>query len=206
MMSQNSLSRLRPTDVPALAALHRRALPTFFLSCLGEGFLAQFYRGFVGDGTAVTVVAHDGDGRPVGAVVGTTEPAGFFRRLLRRRWLGFGIAALGAVARRPSTIPRLLRAVTYRGGAASPSDGALLSSVCVDPTIQGRGLGRELIEAWEAEAARMGAARAFLTTDAEDNDAVNAFYRSRGWSLEDRFVTREGRAMNRYTKRLDRTA
>ena len=92
-----------------------------------------------------------------------------------------------------------------RGEAGSRVEGALLSSVCVDPGLQGQGVGRDLLAAWEGRAAQQGASAAYLTTDADDNDAVNAFYRARGWHLADTFATAQGRRMNRYEKRLDPT-
>ena len=88
-----SLSPVVSSDVRALARLHREAFPGFFLSSLGEPFLVQFYRGFLKDDSAVTVVAHDDVGTVIGAAVGTTEPQTFFRRLFRRRWLGFALAS-----------------------------------------------------------------------------------------------------------------
>jgi GNAT superfamily N-acetyltransferase len=200
-----AIAPLRAEDARSVAALHRTAFPSFFLSTLGEPFLVEFYLAFVDDESAVTAVARDADGTPVGAVVGTLEPAGFFSRLLRRRWWGFAMASLRAVGRHPSSAPRLIRAVAYRGGADSPASGALLSSVCVDPALQGSGVGRQLLESWEQLVLRRGESQAFLTTDADGNEAVNGFYQSRGWEVADTFVTREGRSMNRYKKRLGRT-
>jgi hypothetical protein len=45
----------------------------------------------------------------------------------------------------------------------------------------------------------MGVTHAFLTTDADGNDAINRFYTAQGWRLAGEYVTREGRRMNRYT-------
>jgi len=198
-----TLGPLTAADVRPLARLHRAAFPSFFLSTLGEPFLVQFYRGFLMDDTAVSVVARDVRGSVLGAVVGTTQPVGFFGRLLRRRWPGFLVASLRAVVVHPTSAPRLLRALRYRGGAGSDSPGALLSSICVDPSEQRAGLGRELIATWAWEVASRGARAAFLTTDAQGNDAINRFYRAQGWTLAESFRTREGRLMNRYTISLD---
>ncbi|MEL4359214.1 MULTISPECIES: GNAT family N-acetyltransferase [unclassified Luteococcus] len=193
---------LHPADIESVVELHRRAFPDFFLSQLGPNFLAQFYKGFLTDPTAVTVVAHDEAGKVLGAVVGTTQPAGFFSRLLKRRLLGFVGASAQAAAQDPKRIPRLARGVLYRGEAGERVEGALLSSICVDPATQGSGVGKLLIEAWCAEARMRGAQRAFLTTDAADNEATNGFYQRNGWTLTKEFSTPEGRAMNRYEKEL----
>jgi len=194
---------LTPADVRPLARLHRAAFPGFFLSSLGEPFLVQFYRGFLMDDSAVCVVARGVDGAVLGAVVGTTQPAGFFGRLAKHRWPGFVLASVHAVVSNPKATPRLLRAVRYRGETRAGDQGALLSSICVDPSLHGAGVGRQLVEAWTDAIAGRGVDTAFLTTDAEGNDAVNRFYQAGGWALSDNYLTREGRSMNRYTKRLD---
>lgn len=195
---------MRPTDAPQLATLHAAAFPTFFLSSLGERFLSEFYRGFADDPSAVVVVQPGADGCPVGVAVGTVEPDRFFSRLLRRRLWGFLGAAAGAAAKNPRAIGRLVRAVAYRGDPADAHAGALLSSICVDPKLGGRGHGRRLIEAWESRAYALGARSAYLTTDATGNARTNRFYAESGWTLSDSFATPQGRAMNRYIKGLGR--
>ena len=197
-----SLGPLTSADVRPLARLHGAAFPGFFLSSLGEPFLVQFYRGFLTDESAVTVVARAEDGTVLGAVVGTTEPAGFFGRLVRSRWPGFALASCRAVLRNPKALPRLLRAARYRGGDDADSGGALLSSICVDPAAQGAGVGRRLIEAWMDAVADRGVDTAFLATDADDNAAVDHFYREHRWTPSGSYRTPEGRSMNRYTTRL----
>lgn len=191
-----------PADVPALADLHRRAFPDFFLSRLGDPFLRQLYLGYTSDPDAVVSVARDQHGHVIGACVGTTHPSGFFSRLLKERFIGFVRASLLAAVRNPQFAPRLLAAVAYRGDAPPGLDGALLSSLCVDPKAQNEGIGRALEEAWCVRAAELGARRAFLTTDADGNEAANRFYQRRGWQLTDQFVTKQGRRMNRYRREL----
>ncbi len=200
-MTGTVLGPLRARDVDELAGLHRAAFPDFFLSRLGRPFLVQFYAGFLDDESAVTVVARTQEGTVIGAAVGSTQPAGFFRRLLRRRWRQFGLASARYVLRSPASAPRLLRAVRYRGGGDERA-GALLSSICVLPGQRQLGVGARLLAEWAGAAERAGADRAFLTTDAQDNDAVNRFYQRHGWTMTATFRTPEGRAMNRYTTEL----
>lgn len=189
---------IAPEDAPLLARLHQRAFPDFFLSRLGEPFLVQFYLGFIDDPTAVVVVVRGDDHHPQGVAAGTTNAPGFFGRLLRRRLFGFVRASARAVLRYPSAAPRLLKAVLYRGDVPQGHEGALLSSICVDPALSGRGIGSVLLSGWTMRARDMGVERAFLTTDAEGNDAVNAWYQRAGWVVADQFVAAGGRLMNRY--------
>jgi dTDP-4-amino-4,6-dideoxygalactose transaminase/ribosomal protein S18 acetylase RimI-like enzyme len=194
--------QLRPDHVAGVVDVHMRAFEAFFLTFLGPKFLAEFYRSFTEDAAGVGVVAEErGTGRVLGAVVGPLVPGGYFKRLLKRRWWAFCMASARAVLRRPSVAGRLVRAVFYRG--ESPHEGperALLSSICVDPAAQGGGVGRAMVEAWLGEVRRRGGPGAFLTTDAEGNEAVNAFYQRLGWRLESTFTRPEGRVMNRYVR------
>lgn len=191
-------NRITRADAVPLARIHQAAFPDFFLSQLGEPFLVQFYLGYVTDPTAVIAISRDSSGCPVGIAVGTTDPVGFFGRLLRRRLLGFAGASARAALKDPSVAPRLLRAVTYRGDNPPGREGALFSSMCVDPSLSGQGIGSKLIRGWTRRAWAMGAERAFLTTDSVGNDAVNSWYLREGWVLSDRFTAHGDRPMNRY--------
>lgn len=188
---------LTATDVATLAQVHRAGFPGFFLSSLGTPFLRQLYAGYASDPTALTVVARAG-GRPIGAVLGTSEPAGFYAALLRRRLPGFAIAGLRGAVRNPRAVPRLVRALRYRGDAPTDRPGALLSSIVVRPEWAGVGIGGELMRRWLDLAAARGVTRAYLTTDRDDNAGVHAFYAGHGWGVDGQFATPEGRAMTRY--------
>lgn len=194
-MIEHTITR---ADAVPLARIHQAAFPDFFLSRLGEPFLVQFYLGYVTDPTAVIVISRDSAGRPQGVAVGTTDPVGFFGRLLRRRCVGFVGASTRAAMKHPSTAPRLLSALTYRGDNPPGRPGALFSSMCVDPSLGGQGIGSQLIRGWTRRARAMGAELAFLTTDAVGNDSVNSWYGREGWMLSDRFVAHGDRPMNRY--------
>lgn len=198
--------RLENQHVAQAAEVHMCAMPGFFLSFLGAGFLRQFYRSFVGNNEVVALVAVEGEPQAVlGLAVGPLAPAGFFKRLLKRRWPAFCIASMWALVRRPWITPRIMRALTYRGEAPVGAARALLSSLAVDPSAQGRGVGKKLVHAWVEQARQAGAAGCYLTTDAVGNDQVNAFYRGMGWTLESSFTTPQGRQMNRYVLDLPAT-
>jgi ribosomal protein S18 acetylase RimI-like enzyme len=164
--------------------------------------LRQLYLGYITDPDAVVSVARSQDGCVIGICVGTINPPGFFSRLLKRNFFGFFRCSLSAVLRDPRVTPRLLAALTYRGDVPPGLEGALLSSLCVDPGVQHVGIGRALDEGWRLRASERGAQTAFLTTDADGNDAVNRFYERGGWLLNDQYVTRQGRRMNRYRRSL----
>ena len=102
------------------------------------------------------------------------------------------------MVRRPSCVPRLFRAVFYRGESPSGPTRALLSSVAVDQNIQRSGVGKKLVGYWVDEARRRGASGCYLTTDADGNNKVNDFYQSLNWRIENTYTTPEGRRMYYY--------
>jgi len=192
------IAPLAPDDVDMVVKLHLRAFPDFFLSFLGPRFLREFYLAFLMDPVGMAFVARSEHDEVVGVIVGPLDPRGFFGRLLRRRWWAFALASAAALLRKPAIAPRLIRALGYRGEAPTDARRALLSSIAVDPSSQGAGIGRRLVECWLAEAKRRGAIGCCLTTDAQGNEAVNTFYRRVGWKLESTYTTPQGRIMDRY--------
>jgi GNAT superfamily N-acetyltransferase len=143
-------------------------------------------------------VAEEDAGLVLGVVVGPQNPEGYFRRLLKRRWWAFCASSAWALVKKPTIAPRLFRAVFYRGEAPPGPPRALLSSVAVAPEAQGKGIGAALVRRWVEEARARGAAGCYLTTDADNNEAVNRFYQKLGWTVESTYATPEGRRMNRY--------
>lgn len=193
-----ALEGFTPAEARELAELHVRSFPGFFLAQLGPAFLTRFYRGYGRDPEA-QVLTYRKDGKIIGCVVGTTNPGGFYGRLLKRDFLGFGATAAIAGLRNPAAIKRILRGLTYRGGESGGEPGAaLLTSICLDPEQRGSGLGGKLMQDAFRMFARAGADSVVLTTDADDNDAVNAMYSKLGGDRDHTWTTPEGRRMNRY--------
>jgi len=190
---------MAPGDISRVVEIHLASFRGFFLSFLGPRFLREFYRGTLNDPASLVFVAVDGPGRIAGFIAGHVEPSSFYKRLLMRRGWAFAMASIGPVLRRPSIIPRLFRAMRYRGGTPAKPGGALLASLAVHPEMQAVGAGKLLVRRFAEECFRRGAAYIYLTTDRENNDAVNRFYQSLGWKIETEVVTPEGRALNFYT-------
>jgi ribosomal protein S18 acetylase RimI-like enzyme len=193
---------LRPAslgELPRIVAAHQAAFPGFFLTLLGPRFLRELYAGFLTAGSSICYVAENG-GECLGFVVGTTEPAGFFKRLLARRWHAFLYAGLPFLISHPVSVSeRFLAALFFRGDLpAVITDGTLLSSIAVLPSAKGRGIGWALVEKFCAEAEARGSGYVYLVTDENDNHGANRFYRKCGFSLDGSSRRKSGRVMNRY--------
>lgn len=195
---------LRVNEIPRAVAIHESAFPNFFLTFLGPGFLSLLYRFYI-KGDTETALAVILKGQVVGTVLGTTEPKGFYRRLATRYSPLFALAALKSFCRKPSILPRLVRALFYRGDAPYFSgDAALLASICVDPAVQNAGIGRKLVDSFETEVSKRGINFVYLSTDRHNNEKICSFYEKLGWTVESEFMTPEGRVMSVYGKFLGR--
>lgn len=186
-------------DIKEVVNVHIRAFPGFFLTFLGPKFLKVFYNSFTYNTTGIGFVAENSvTGKVLGVIVGPLVPDGYFKRLLKKRWWAFCLASFTAILKRPAVVKRLFRALFYSGQAPQGSKRALLSSIAVDPEAQGQGVGRSLVERWVEEVRLQGGKGCYLTTDAENNEKINTFYRKLGWKINSTYVTPEGRKMNRY--------
>jgi ribosomal protein S18 acetylase RimI-like enzyme len=179
------------------AEMHLLAFRGFFLASLGRGFLRELYRQAAAQEQTVGYVVLDDKDDVVGALFGLTEQSGFYRAMFRRRWWAFAFHSAGALLRRPWILPRLVRA---RSRSSNPPPFDLrplgsIESVAVDPRYQGKGLGAALLRAASEEFVRRGVHAIYLTTDADRNDKVRAFYKSQGWRFQGYFTTPEGRRM-----------
>jgi ribosomal protein S18 acetylase RimI-like enzyme len=190
-------------DLERIVTLHVAAFPGFFLTELGPGFLRAYYRAVLRFDGGFMLVA-EMDGRVAGFAAGFADPRRFYAGF-RRRPLSFALALLVGLLRRPWLVGRILsrvRSVVARGRAThvGPASGGdcELSSLAVDPSARRRGIGQRLVAAFVAEARGKGLDVVRLTTDARENDPVNAFYASLGFRIASHGNAGEARPMNEY--------
>ncbi|WP_371372109.1 GNAT family N-acetyltransferase [Sporomusa aerivorans] len=185
-------------DVDHVVAIHLRSFSGFFLSFLGYQFLKAYYSAVCYAADGLRFVFLDESGKIAGFVVGASNPRGFYSRLLKRDWYKFAAASVEAIFRNPLIIPRLLRALLFPGSNPVGLHVAGLFSIAVSPSDQTKGGGTMLLSAFIAEAGRRGCKQIVLTTDKDNNDAVNKFYVKNGLEVSRQYSTPEGRQMNEY--------
>lgn len=182
---------MRCDDLDHVVRVHLAAFPNFFLSFLGPRFLREFYGAVMRDGIAI--VAEDAG--ILGFVAGMPEARGFYRKLLRRRFVPVALSLLPAIVKRPATIARVFRRAKQR--TSEEHAGVELMSIAVDPARQSRGAGRALVAAF---AARVGGRPLWLVTDSDENDRVKSFYESLGFVKTRTFTNAEGRKLDEYAR------
>jgi len=197
----NDIRPMQLFDVKDVVEIHLKSFPGFFLTFLDSRFLSEFYMGILDDPTGFAYVNID-VGCIIGFVAGTSQPAGFYSRLLNRRWWRFALSALIPILKNPLIIPRLLRAIRKPQDVLNQPETGTLMSIAVAPEAQGQGIGQRLVKAFLEESARRGLKHVDLTTDMNNNASVNQFYQRMGFRVSRTFVTPEGREMNEYVMDL----
>lgn len=177
--------------------VHLKSFKGFFLTFLGKNFLKLLYSSIIEDPSGIGYVYIYNDD-VIGLVFGSTQPTGLYRRLIKKRWLKFGLAALKAVVKKPKIIIRLLRSFKLANQENNTPGRGTLMSIAVDPTHQGKNIGKELISNFLNEVKKRGCLSVVLTTDAEENEKVNNFYMGMNFTLNRTYTTPEGRKMNEY--------
>jgi ribosomal protein S18 acetylase RimI-like enzyme len=185
-------------DLPGIVDIHQKAFSHFFLTRLGSEFLRNYY-GLVLTYRSGIIVVSERLGALEGFACGFVDPAEFYRLMWRSRRI-FALPVLSALVRHPSLATKVLYGVHRIQTPPSelPARSCELSSIAVEPEMSGNGLGKILMRAFLAQARSMNAQCVYLTTDADGNDAANAFYRDVGFQHTRRFLQRKGRWMNEY--------
>lgn len=191
------IREMTQSDVKRVVELHQNAFEGFFLTSLGSRFLTEIYSAIVEDPTGISLLAYDGQDI-YGFAVGTTKPAKFYRRLIRKRLWKFFLASLAPIIRNPRILPHLVRGLSLPTEAARPEGWGTLLSIGVTREARNLGIGHLLVTAFLKESVQRGLKKVNLLTDKYHNDAVNNFYQHEGFQYDHSFVTAEGRWMNEY--------
>jgi ribosomal protein S18 acetylase RimI-like enzyme len=186
------------SDVAGIVTIHQTAFSNFFLTQLGAEFLSKYYSLVLTYHSGIILVSEEQD-RLKGFACGFVDPAEFYRLMWRTK-LTFAQPVVSVLLRHPSLITKVLYGVRriHTPSSEWPPRSCELSSIAVAPEASGNGLGKSLIGAFLTRARSMDARCVYLTTDADGNDAANAFYRNAGFQYTRRFRQREGRWMNEY--------
>jgi len=192
---------VRPADRRHLSGIvrcHQAAFPGQFLTRLGPGFLAAYYRYYLDSPRGINLVATGPGDRVVGFVSGG-DPAlrGRFIRSQVPRYAGLLLfrGVLDPFVRRRLRVHlgNLARIAARRlgraggipaggGGDPDPEGASVLLSIAVDPSATGRGIGRMLMEAFRRESRRLGYPAMVLSAHA-DNDPAIRLYLACGWEV-----------------------
>lgn len=193
-------------DVAETVRIHTAAFPGFFLSSLGAGFLQCMYQAYTYYAQASLLVAIDPDGKQIGFAAFSNNVSGVYKYMLKTNFLKLTFHVLIAAMRRPRLFAGVIRRAMGVGVDSGEDDTVELTSIGVSPAYQGEGAGRSLLDAVKGNIDFRRFSFLSLTTDAKDNEQVNAFYLKNGFQLHRTFATREGRVMHEYRYHPKETA
>ncbi|HZW04012.1 MAG TPA: GNAT family N-acetyltransferase [Anaerolineaceae bacterium] len=192
MQNNVAVRPLQVSHLPVVAAIHMRAFPDSALSKLGAEAVRRYYEWqLTGPHDVHAVGAFTGDrlagfcfgGRFRGALVGFLRKNRAYLSflVLRKPWLLFNPLfrerlAFGLRTYRRRFSGQQSAAVPVTGGPAPYG----ILSIAVDPLIQGKGIGRALMQDAEQVARRAGFTEMVLTVHHDNVQAIR-FYEKLDW-------------------------
>lgn len=195
-----SLSKLDVSETDQIAKIHQNAFQNFFLTSLGSNFLSVFYSSIIKSDKAIAIGAYY-DNRLIGFAVGTKSKRGFYVDILKSNFGTLFYSAIKHLVFNPNKILRLAKSfLTKETTSKEYLNCASLLSICVEPNKSGGNIGKKLLEAFELETKKYNN-EITLTTDKDENEYVNAFYKKNGYVLCNTF-NQGNRQMNLYYKKL----
>lgn len=177
--------------------IHTAAFKGFFLTFMGKGFLKLMYKCYCKHESSNILVAFE-ESNPIGFLAYSEDLSGLYKFMLKRHFIGFAWYSMLACIRRPKYFMRLIRALNKPNEAKCEDKYVKITSICVNPDHNSKGIGSKLIEAIKTKIGSADYKYILLETDAEKNEAVNQFYLKNGFVLKSQIVTHEGRKMNEY--------
>ncbi|MEO7836785.1 MAG: GNAT family N-acetyltransferase [Acidimicrobiales bacterium] len=181
----------RDGDAAAMACLHQEGIGEGFLSTLGHSFLARLYRRVVRSPGGFGFVA--GSNTEVEGFIAGTEAVG---RLYREFLVRDGVmAVLGSLPELLRGWRRARETLSYGRKESGRHDlpAAELLAVAVSPALQGRGVGRRLVEEFVAELGCRGVNSAKVVVGADNGPAL-ALYKKCGFRAAARRELHRGTA------------
>lgn len=186
-----SVREARDADLQAVAELHVAAFPESVLGQLGVEAVRRNYVWQLHGPHDVTALVAELDGRPVGFLFGGVfrgSTIGFVKSqkfFLARQVLRHPKVLLDRIGL--NRIRLALRLVSSRWSTPAPEVPAAVPrssfgvlAIAVDPTVQGHGVGRELMAVASATATADGFESMHLSVHPDNLQAVS-FYESLGW-------------------------
>lgn len=195
-----SIREVAANDLPAVARVHIAAFPGSLLTRLGSEIVSRYYAWQLSDANDAAAVVADEESELLGFAVGgmfRDSLNGFYRAnlpliksaVLRRPWLVLDPLLwsrwnlLRTSLRRSSQRKAAQAAAAVAGAATTPRRRRyVILSVATHPAHRRRGVAGKLISFHEARANDLGIEQLWLSVNPQ-NEAAQAFYRSRGWTV-----------------------
>lgn len=190
---------LEPKHIKEVVKIHERAFQNFFLTILGTQFLKHFYNSLVEREDVIARGYWNSDNRLTGFFVANYNHEGFYRSLCKKNFFRFFFASLKTFLLRPMLLIRLANSYASNNKVRRYEKYAYLMSICVDPGVQNKGLGKLMLNDLVTILKNQGHRGVYLTTDADENSVSNSFYIRAGF-VQKETIWQGKRKMNVYSR------
>jgi ribosomal protein S18 acetylase RimI-like enzyme len=182
------IRQIDPALLPAVAELHRSALP-ILLSDMGYPFVLRYFQIAVREPSVIGFYALSESNGLIGYVIGSPEPGKITSKLTRPLYW-FAWQCLLLLFRRPRVLwQAVISTFTVSGQWAAESDAIEVSYMSVDPAARGQGLGRALMTAFH-DASRAAGYKRVLGSQELDNEVSIRLLTDLGYKVK--YTFREG--------------
>lgn len=188
---------LESGDADRVASIHKRAFKDFFLTNLGMDFLSRFYKALTQRKDTVCRGYWNDRGQLVGFFVANYSHKGFYKSLAASNCFPFFASTFLTFLRNPRLLLRLAHSFRSNSQSHGFENYPYLLSICVDPLLQNKGLGKMMIHDLVKILENEGHKGVHLTTDSKGNNSINSFYIRTGF-VKRATISQGSRQMNVY--------
>ena len=189
-------------EIVQVVSIHKKAFNDFFLTQLGDKFLWLYYYSVSNNKNGILIGYYEGENL-LGFSGATTLSRGFYKTLVKDNFVKFAFIGIKLIFTKPNSLLRILKNFS-KSDISIRDDGnyAELLSIGVNPGIQGRGIGKQLLSELENQLVKNEIKQLSLTTDYYKNDKAIGFYKSMGYEIMYEFTAYPDRKMYRLIKNL----
>ena len=197
------IKKVLKADIPYIVEVHKDSFKGFFLTELGDRFLALYYESVRIDEKGILLGYYD-EGELLGFCAATTLSKGFNKKLIKKNLFQFCLVGLRLLVTRIPSLIRLFKNLSKKSSTIKDTgEYAELLSIGISAKKQGLGIGKKLLIQLEKEIKLKGCTKLSLTTDYYNNDKAMGFYKGIGYEIYYDFIAYPDRKMYRMIKKLN---
>ncbi|MEO8853270.1 MAG: GNAT family N-acetyltransferase [Ginsengibacter sp.] len=190
-------------DLKQVVEVHKNSFEGFFLTELGDDFLALYYDCVRIDEKGVLLGCYE-EGELLGFCAATTLSKGFNKGLIQKNLFKFSLVGLRLLFTRVPSLIRLFKNLSKKSSTIDDTgEYADLLSIGISARKQGLGIGKKLLLQLEKEIELKGCTKLSLTTDYYNNDKALGFYKGTGYEIYYDFIAYPERKMYRMIKKIN---
>ena len=197
------IRKVEKPEIVQVVSIHKKAFNDFFLTQLGDKFLWLYYYTVSNNKNGILIGYYE-DENLLGFSCATYLSRGFYSTLVKDNFVKFAFIGIKLIFTKPNSLLRILKNFS-KSDISIRDDGnyAELLSIGVNPGIQGRGIGKQLLSELENQLLKNEIKQLSLTTDYYKNDKAIGFYKSMGYEIMYEFTAYPDRKMYRMIKNVE---